>query len=201
LQGAERLRIGILGGTFDPPHLAHLALAHAALDQLQLDEVIFMPVSRNPLKHKPLTPPKTRMAMTEMLIKDEPKMAVSNLEIVRGGQSYAVDTMNELQAAQPAEYWFIVGADALKDIKQWKNPDKLLKLCRLAVAVRPPQTETDIKARTPEEYRDRVDVISMKPLDTASFDIRDRLFRGQPVSGMLPPDVLDYIQKSNLYRD
>lgn len=194
------MRIGILGGTFDPPHIAHLALAHSAIDQLQLDELIFMPVARNPLKHKPIATSKQRLAMTELLIENEPKMAVSNLEIVRGGQSYAVDTLAELQAAQPAEYWFIVGADALKDLKQWKNPDKLLKLCRLAAAIRPPQTEADLRARIPDEYKDRIDVISMDAMDVASFEIRDRLARNKPLSNMLPERILQYIRQNDLYR-
>lgn len=194
------MKIGILGGTFDPPHIAHLALARAALDQLQLDEVIFMPVSRNPLKHRPLSTPKQRMAMTEILLQNETKMAVSNLEIVRGGQSYAVDTLEELQAAQPADYWFVVGADALKDIKQWKNPDRLLKLCRMAAAVRPPQTEADIRARIPEEYRERVDLIQMPPMEVASFDVRDRIIRNQPLANMVPEQVLNYIRQNELYR-
>ncbi len=194
------MRIGILGGTFDPPHIAHLALAHSAIDQLQLDELIFMPVARNPLKHKPIATSRQRLAMTELLIENEPKMAVSNLEIVRGGQSYAVDTLAELQAAQPAEYWFIIGADALKDLKQWKNPDKLLKLCRLAAAIRPPQTEADLRARIPEEYKDRIDVIRMDAMDVASFEIRDRFARNKPLSNMLPERILQYIRQNDLYR-
>jgi len=195
------LKIGVLGGTFDPPHAGHLALARAAIAQLELDEVIFMPVSRNPLKHKPVTSTKMRLAMTEALVADEPKTAVSNLEIVRGGQSYAVDTLAELQAAQPADYWFIIGADALKDLKLWKNPDRLLNLCRLAVAVRPPLTEEQVRSRIPEEYRGKIDLISMTPMDVASFDIRDRLHRGKPLGEMVPKGVLDYIDQNKLYRD
>jgi len=194
------LRIGVLGGTFDPPHNAHLSLAHAAIDQLSLDELIFMPVSRNPLKHKPIASPKQRLEMTEMLIADEPKMAVSNLEIVRGGQSYAVDSLDELHVAKPGEYWFVVGADALKDLKQWKNPDKLLRLCRLAVAMRPPQTEADVRSRIPEEYKDRIDIVKMEAMNIASFDIRDRLERNKPLAGMLPERILQYIRQNGLYR-
>ena len=194
------MRIGILGGTFDPPHAAHLALAHAAIEQLSLDEVIFMPVARNPLKHKAIATAKQRMAMVEALLANEKQMAVSNLEIVRGGKSYAVDTLEELQVAQPAEYWFIVGADALKDLKDWKNPDRLLKLCRLAVAVRPPQTEADVRARIPEEYKDRIDLVHMPPMEIASFDIRDRIAREKTLGTMVPEPVLRYIRQNELYR-
>jgi nicotinate-nucleotide adenylyltransferase len=194
------LKVGILGGTFDPPHAAHLSLARAALEQLELDEVIFMPVSKNPLKHKPIASSKKRLAMTELLLENETRMAVSNLEIVRGGPSYAVDTLEELQVAQPADYWFIVGADALKDLRQWKNPDRLLKLCRLAVAIRPPLTEADIRGRIPEEFRDKIDVISMDAMEIASFEIRDRIAREKPVGAMVPEPVMDYIRQNELYR-
>ena len=194
------MRIGLLGGTFDPPHIAHLALARAALEQLQLDEVIFMPVSRNPLKHKPIATTKKRLAMIELLIQNETHMAVSDLEIVRGGPSYAVDTLEELQVAKPGEYWFIVGADAIKDLKQWKNPDRLLRLCRLALAVRPPHTEAEVRARIPEEYRDRVDLIHMEAMEVASFEIRDRIAREKPVGPMVPEPVLHYIRQNELYR-
>ena len=195
------MRIGILGGTFDPPHAGHLALARAAIQNLELDEVLFMPASRNPLKQRPIASAKHRLAMTQILIKDEPAMAVSDLEISRGGQSYAVETLEELQAVQPADYWFIVGGDALKDLTQWKNPDRLLKLCRIAVAVRPPQTESMVRAHIPEEYRERVDLLEMPPLDIASFDIRDRLARRRAVGNSFPTPLLDYVEKNKLYRN
>ncbi|MEA2552477.1 MAG: nicotinate-nucleotide adenylyltransferase, partial [Fimbriimonadaceae bacterium] len=86
-------RIGILGGTFDPPHEGHLAIARAAISQLELDEIIFMPVARNPLKRKPIATGKQRLAMTKLLLEDEPKVAISDLELSRGGKSYAVDTL------------------------------------------------------------------------------------------------------------
>ncbi len=194
------MRLGILGGTFDPPHIAHLALAKAAIEQLELEEVIFMPVAKNPLKRRAMASSKQRLAMTELLIKGQPKLAVSDLEISRGGQSYAVDTMEELQAAQPADYWFIVGADALKDLSNWKNPERLLRLCRLGAALRPPYSETQMVARIPEEFRDRVDFVTMDPMEVASFDIRDRLAREKPVKPMVPDSILDYIRQNNLYR-
>jgi nicotinate-nucleotide adenylyltransferase len=194
------LKIGILGGTFDPPHVAHLALARAAIEQLELEEVIFMPVAKNPLKHRAMASSKQRLAMVELLIKGQAKLAVSDLEISRGGQSYAVDTLEELQAAQPADYWFIVGSDALKELANWKNPERLLRLCRIAAALRPPYSETQMVARIPEEFRDRVDFITMEPMEVASFDIRDRLAREKPVKPMIPDSVLDFIRQNKLYR-
>lgn len=195
------MRIGILGGTFDPPHAGHLALARAALDQLELEEVLFLPANRNPLKSQSsVSAPKHRLAMVQRLIKNEPKMAVSDVEITRGGVTYTIDTLQELQMVQPADYWFILGADALRGIGEWKSPQKLLKLCRLAVAIRPPMTEHDLQARIAPEFRDRVDTVRMSPMDVSSTDIRDRLARNLSVAGLVTPEVLNYIKENKLYR-
>src|SRR4051794_25149699 len=103
------MKIGILGGTFDPPHTGHLSVARAALEQLELDEVLFLPASRNPLKsRKVVTPAKHRLGMVEALVRNEEKMAVSDMELTRGGISYTVDTLGELHMVQPAEYWFLM---------------------------------------------------------------------------------------------
>jgi len=195
------MKIGILGGTFDPPHAGHLALARAALQQLELDEVIFLPANRNPLKARKGTPAKHRLGMVEALIRNDSQLAVSDMEITRGGVSYTVDTLAELQMVQPAEYWFLMGADALRGLPDWKNPQRLMRLCRLGVAVRPPMTETDVVNRVPIEFKEKVDVIRMAPMDVSSTDIRDRLARNQTVSPYVPTDVLKYIHTHHLYRD
>jgi nicotinate-nucleotide adenylyltransferase len=196
------MKIGILGGTFDPPHAGHLALARAALQQLELDEVIFLPANRNPLKARKVgTSGKHRLGMVEALIRHDSQLAVSDMEITRGGTSYTVDTLGELQMVQPAEYWFLMGADALKGLPDWKNPQRLMRLCRLGVAVRPPMMEADVLLRIPEEFKDKVDVVQMSPMDVSSTDIRERLRRNQSVSPHVPNDVLKYIHTHQLYRD
>jgi nicotinate-nucleotide adenylyltransferase len=195
------MKIGILGGTFDPPHAGHLALAKAAIVQLELDEVMFLPANRNPLKsRKVATSGKHRLGMVEALIRHEPEMAVSDMELTRGGTSYTVDTLGELHMVRPADYWFLMGADALKGLPDWKSPQRLLRLCRLGVAVRPPTTELETLARVPEEFRGRVDLVKMTPMDVSSTDLRDRLSRNANVSPHLPGDVLKYINTHQLYR-
>jgi nicotinate-nucleotide adenylyltransferase len=195
------MRIGIFGGTFDPPHSGHLALARAAIDQLQLDELIFLPANKNPLKKSASqTPAKHRLAMVQKMIESEEKMAVSDMEITRGGVSYSVDTLGELQMVRPAEYWFIMGADAVKGLPDWRNPQRLMKLCRLAVAVRPPETAETVMMRVPAEFRDKTDVITMSPMDISSTDIRNRIERGLPVTAWVAPGVAKFIQENKLYR-
>lgn len=195
------MKIGILGGTFDPPHLGHLALAEAAMAALELDEVIFMPAYRNPLKEKRrTTPARHRIAMVERMVADHPNFAVSDLETGRGGPSYAVDTMAELQYVRPAEYWFILGADALKTLPEWKQPERLLRLCRLAVTSRAPLSPAEALMRIPAELREHVDVFEMKPADISASEIRNKLAAGQSVSLWVPKPVIQYIQEQKLYR-
>jgi nicotinate-nucleotide adenylyltransferase len=194
------LKIGILGGTFDPPHKGHLEFARAAIDTLGLDEVILLPAHRNPLKKTKSAPAKQRLEMVERMISGEQKMAVSDIEISRGGPSYMVETLMELQIVEPGDYWLLLGADALKTFGEWKNPAKILKLCRLGVALRPPMTETDVMARVAPETKQRVDVVPMKPVEISSTELRDRL-GGRPglVAPFLSTGVLQYIKQNHLY--
>lgn len=198
------MRIGVLGGTFDPPHVGHLALAEAAIDQLGLDEVIFMPAFRNPIKGRRVTTaPKDRLGMVQALVAfaDNPKLALSDLEITRGGPSYTVDSLTELQMVQPGEYWFLLGADSLKTLPDWKQPHRLVKLARLGAVLRPPAIENEIMARVPDDFKPFVDLIHMKPVDISSTDLRDRMARRQNVSIWLPNEVTQYISKHRLYNE
>jgi len=194
------MRIGVLGGTFDPPHLGHLEFARAAIEALQLDEVIFVPAHRNPLKKVKSTPAKQRLEMVGQMIKSEPKMSVSDNEISRGGPSYMVETLMELQMVRPGDYWLLLGADAIRGFDQWKNPDKIIKLARIGVAIRPPTLEHEIVNRLRDDLRARTDVVPMKPLDISATELRHRLqIRSGSVAPFLSPAVLQYIKQCHLY--
>jgi nicotinate-nucleotide adenylyltransferase len=196
------MRVGILGGTFDPPHAGHLGLAEAALEALELDEVLFVPAHRNPQKkYQRQASPRDRMEMVRRMVAGRPKLAVSDIEVARGGPSYAVETLDELHYVRPADYWFLIGADAVKQIESWKQPERLVKLCRLGVAVRPPESFEDVLSRLRPEFRERVDHIPMKPVEASSTEIRRRLGTGQPISHWLAQDVLQYIRQRGLYQD
>lgn len=189
-----------MGGTFDPPHLGHLEFAKAAQEKLELDEVIFLPAHRNPLKSSSHSPAKQRLEMVQRMIAGEPKMSASDIEITRGGPSYMVETLMELQMVRPGDYWLLMGADALKQYESWKNPRKIVKLCRIGVAVRPPANETDVMARLSPEMKERVDLVPMRPMEISSTDIRDRLSKRHGiVAPFLSPAVLQYIKQSHLY--
>lgn len=196
------MKIGVFGGTFDPPHLGHLSLAQACMAQLELDEIIFLPANRNPLKaRRVITSAEDRFSMVARLIEKEPNMAVSDMEITRGGVSYTVDTLGELQMVRPADYWFLMGADALKALPNWKNPHRLLRLCRVGVVVRPPLTDADVIMKLPDEFKDKVDLVHMDPVEVSSTDLRDRLGRNLNVSPWVPGGVQRYIQEKKLYRN
>lgn len=194
------MRIGIFGGTFDPPHHGHLAIAKAARVQLELDEVVFVPTNRNPFKSARIAPAKDRMEMVRRAVLAEEGYAISDIEIARGGPSYAYDTISELIYMRPADYWWIMGSDALKEFEKWKNPDKLSRLCRLGVALRPPSTVREVSDRTPDWLRPRVDFIEVAPCEISSTEIRLRIGGNKSVAHLLPSNVLDYIQERKLYR-
>ncbi|HEY3782193.1 MAG TPA: nicotinate-nucleotide adenylyltransferase [Fimbriimonadaceae bacterium] len=194
------MKIGILGGTFDPPHAGHIALAHSAIETLELDEVMMLPAHRNPLKKGHTTPAKQRMEMLQLAIQDDPKLSLSDIEVSRGGPSYAVDTLSELTYIQQAEYWFILGSDPLKEIDKWKQPQRLLKMCRLAVAVREGQNMDQLLMSVPAYVPEAIDWLPMPPMEISSSEIRRRLGDRKPMGQWLNPDVLKYIEANKLYR-
>jgi nicotinate-nucleotide adenylyltransferase len=178
-----------------------MALAEAALANLELDEIIWMPAFQNPLKSKGKSvPAKHRLEMVKLAIGDHEKMAVSDSEISRRGQSYAVETLSELQFVSPADYWFIVGADSLKTLPDWRQPERLLRLCRIAAAVRPPINSVEALLLLPPHFRERIDLIEMKPIEVSSSDIRDKLAKGQSISPWVSKAVIKYITENKLYQ-
>jgi nicotinate-nucleotide adenylyltransferase len=194
------MRIGVFGGTFDPPHNGHLAVAEACLRELALDEILFLPTNQNPLKKRDRsTPAKVRLQMLRRILKDKGRMAISDMDITRGGKSYAVDTMEELQVARPADYWFIMGTDAARMLPQWKNPERLLRLCRIAIVTRPTVAESEILIRMPAEWKSHIDVVRMPAVDVSSSLIRDRFAAGREVSLLLPRSVEEFVRENKLY--
>ncbi len=195
------MKIGIFGGTFDPPHIGHMNLAQSALAHLELDEIIWMPTFQNPLKVKNrATPGKDRLEMVKLATADHPNMAVSDAEVSRRGPSYTVDTLSELQFVRPADYWFILGSDSLKTLPQWKQPERLLRLCRIAAAVRPPVNPVEALLLLPPHFRDRIDLFEMNPVEISATEIRNNVARGRSIEPWVSKPVIKYIQDNKLYR-
>ncbi len=194
------MKIGILGGSFDPPHQGHLTLARTVQRALGLDEIVFVPANRNPLKHRRVSPAQDRLRMVELMVDGEEGLAVSDIELTRGGPSYAVDTVEEMKLVCPGEYWFILGSDSLKDLADWKDPARLLHLCRLAVVSRADTAAESVVSSLDREYSRRIDIVPMPSVPMSSSKIREDVIRGMPVEHWLKPVVWEYIKKVGLYR-
>lgn len=192
-------RIGLLGGTFDPPHRGHIQLARAALEQLDLDTVIFVPAAQNPLKRYPDSSPEHRFEMVRLCLDEESDFQLSDIETNREPPSYTIETVEELQMVMPGHYWLILGTDVVKNIEQWKNWEKLIHLTRLAVAQRVDDRETLL--RLPSEIQKVIDWIPLPPIPISSSKIREAYGKSEPINDIwLHPHVREYIEQNKLYR-
>ena len=190
-------RIGIFGGTFDPVHSAHLALARVALDQLQLDEVRWIPAGRPWQKARDLTPARHRAAMVALAIRDEPRFVLDECELRRSGASYTLDTVRELQAAEPGAQWFlIIGQDQYAGLHTWLGWENLLGRVTLAVANRPGAALQE----NPEVRRVGHQAMGLPMMDVSSTEIRARRAAGQGIDTLVPAAVSSYIDQHHLYR-
>jgi nicotinate-nucleotide adenylyltransferase len=196
-------RLGILGGTFNPPHIGHLICAQEALDQLGLDVVVLMPVAVPPHKEAEEDPgAEVRLALCEAAAVGDERLAVSRLEIDREGPSYTVDTLREIHATSPGdELTFIVGGDMAASLPQWRAPEEILALATLAVAERGETRRDDIA----DQLRglagaQRVRFFSMPRVDVSSTDIRARVRAGRSIRYLVPDDVARQIGVRRLYQ-
>jgi len=196
-------RVGILGGTFNPPHVGHLIMAQEARDQLGLDLVVLMPVALPPHKEAEADPgPEVRLALARLAADGEEGVGVSSAEVDRGGASYTVDTLGELHERYPEqELTFIVGGDMAQSLPAWRQPARVLELARLAVAEREGIGREDITARlAPLHDGSRVTFFDMPRLDVSSSEIRRRVAEGRPVRHLVPDAIARAIADRNLYR-
>jgi nicotinate-nucleotide adenylyltransferase len=196
------MRLGILGGTFDPPHFGHLHMAEAALQQLHLDKVLFAPAGVQPLRQNERhTAPEHRARMVELALADLPQFELSRIDLDRPGPHYTVDLVALVQQQHPrAALWFILGEDALADLLRWRDPGRLITLARLAVLHRPGHTPDWPALETAlPNLRSRVDWIEHAAIDISATDIRQRVRDGLPIDHFVPKAVADYIILQNLY--
>jgi len=193
------VRVGVYGGSFDPPHVGHLILAADAHANLKLDLLLFVPTFTQPLKrgHKGIAPPEKRLAMLRSVIGEgkDSKFRVETVEVDRGGLSYTVETLEELTRKHlGAELFLIVGEDALESFEKWREPDRIRELATLAVLRRHPQGER------PAGLPAGIVEASSRLVDLASSEIRKRVKAGESIRGFVPESVEDYIRSNGLYR-
>jgi nicotinate-nucleotide adenylyltransferase len=189
------VRLGVYGGSFDPPHLGHLLAVLDAAEQLELDGVRFVPAAVQPLKvGRASAGPADRLAMTERLVQGIPGFVVDPAEIDRPGLSYTVDTLAGLARAHPgAELFLLLGADAYALFDQWREPERIRTLATIAVMVR------GAPAPTPAAMPG-VQVLQSRRVDISSTELRARVRDGRTIRGFVPDAVADYIAEHRLYR-
>ena len=191
------MKIGILGGSFDPVHAGHLTLARESEAQFKLDKILFVPARIPPHKQEDLslTPAFHRARMVALAISGAPRWELSNIELARPGISYTVETLRALREIypEPHQLFFIVGADSLADLKKWKEPEEILRLSEWIVAPRPAYP-------LPEKLPPRMHWLKMAPLSLSASELREKIQRGEDVSQWVPPKVTDYLRRTGLYR-
>jgi nicotinate-nucleotide adenylyltransferase len=187
------MRIGIFGGTFDPPHVGHLLAASDAFEVLKLDRVVWVPAAGQPLKSAIVAPSADRLAMVQALIGDDARFTVDPIEIERGGLSFTVETLRALH-----ERWspdaslalvLLLGADAAATLPQWREPEEVMRLAEVVV-LRRGDRDTVAMGRA----------IDTRTVDVSSTEIRARVRAGQSIRGFVPEPVAAYIEGRRLYR-
>ncbi len=211
------MSLGVLGGTFNPVHRAHLRLGEAARRHLGLERVIMIPAGDPPLKHSGIAPARHRLAMLERALEGQEGFEIATLELERPGKSYTVHTLEALRDAHPGvSLWFVLGADALAQLDLWYAPRRLLELASLAVAQRPGSARdladlvpaslaTTFRERAPERWvhvsGQELRTLSFDPLDVSATEVRRRVARGEPIGGLVPAPVERYIAEHGLYQE
>lgn len=178
------LNTGLLGGTFDPVHNAHLAMARAALDQLRLDRLVFIPTGGTHYRAPAVASGAHRVAMLRLALEGLPHCEIDERELAPGATGHTVDTLKAFQKP-----WLLMGADQYAKLDSWHQPDEVRRLSRIAVFARP---------GTP--LKENVKPLDLQPMDVSSTAIRARVARGEDIAGLVPPPVARYIAAQGLYR-
>jgi len=190
----------LYGGTFDPPHLGHLAIAEYIRDNLAIETVLFIPAYIAPQKIKrSVSSVEDRLKMLQLAISDHSGLQISEVEIQRKGVSYSIDTIRQIKEEmdiRSKDLYFLIGADSLQEFHTWRDPGKILEESNVLVAGRP---GFDIR-EVPEEFRNKIQMVSAPLIDISATMIRRRIREGKSIRSLVPAPVEDYILRKGLYR-
>jgi nicotinate-nucleotide adenylyltransferase len=191
------VRLGIFGGSFDPPHIGHLLVAVDAYEALELDRLFFVPTSVQPLKvGLRVAAAHNRLAMVRLLVGSDERFEVDATEIDRAGLSFTVDTLETFARRHPtAERFFLVGEDAMATFASWREPGRILELARLAIMRR-----AAVAGERRPALPDGTIALSTRLVDVSSTEIRERVRCGKSLHGFVPEPIADYIEAERLYR-
>ena len=198
------MKIGVIGGTFDPIHNGHLVIAEETRGRLNLDEILFVPTGQPWLKgDSPISAAEHRLEMVRLAIADRPYFRLSTVDIERPGPSYSIDTITELQSQLGAgtELFFILGWDSLAELPQWHEPSRLIEMCYLVAVPRPGYRRPKLKSleSSVPGITQRVMLLDSPEIDISASAIRDRVARGLSVRHLVPEPVNRYIKQHKLY--
>lgn len=193
------MKIGVFGGSFNPPHHGHLIVIESLHDQLGFDRVLFVPAAIAPHKQDPMVGSATmRVAMTRLATERNPAFDVSDLEVQRGGRSYTIDTLREFRQLYPAaSLSLIIGADNFLDFDTWKSPQDILAIADLVVMSRPGFSATDARHQFARMARG----VNVPAIGITGTDIRRRVKHGRSIRYLVPESVEEYIRRTGLYRE
>ena len=199
------MKLAVLGGTFDPIHNGHLAVAGEVKDRLGADQILFVPAGQPWLKAgSPITAAEHRIDMVRLAIADIPYCEVSTMEIDRAGATYTLDTLAELwkRLGSGDELFFILGWSSLSELPRWKEPARIIQLCKLVAVPRPGYPRPDVKALEASipGLTERVIILERPQVDISASGIRERVAKGMSISGLVPEAVERYIREQGLYR-
>jgi len=193
------MRVGLVGGTFDPPHEGHLALARAARAHFRLHLVLFLPAGQPWRKTREITEAEHRLVMLRLAIEGDDTFGICDLELRRPGPTYTADTLDALAGERLDDvFWFIVGADALADLPNWHDPGRIVRHAVIAAAEREGAELARAIASVPE-FRDRIETFPMVAVNVSSTDIRSRVGLGESIGDYVPAPVAAYVAEHGLY--
>ncbi|MDO5301319.1 MAG: nicotinate-nucleotide adenylyltransferase [Tissierellia bacterium] len=202
------MKVGIMGGSFNPIHMGHLMMSEYVRDELGLDEVLFVPTGNPPHKALRDVPDEERLQMVRLSIDDNPHFTISDIEIRNPHITYSVDTLGLLHEAYPqgTQFYFLLGSDIILDLKKWKKFDELAALTDFVVTLRPgfekiTMEEIETEARLlGEQFGAKVTILHAPRYEISSTDLRSRLREKKSVKYLIPDSVIDYIEEMELYR-
>ena len=191
------MKICLFGGTFDPPHIGHLLIAQTVFEAENFDKILFIPAFTPPHKNN-ITPMNHRIEMVKIAISDNPNFEYSDVDILRKGVSYTIDTILDIKqksGLKNDEVYYLIGSDSLIDLKNWKDPKKILKECNVIVAIRPGFRPSDI----PHWILQEVHFANIPRFELSSSKIRSRWVKDLTIRYMVTLPIWEYINKNNLY--
>jgi nicotinate-nucleotide adenylyltransferase len=191
----SKIRLGVMGGTFDPIHYGHLVAASEAASAFELDKVLFVPTGE-PWQKQTITDAEHRLAMTKLAIAGNSLFEISTVDVRRAGPTYTIDTLRDIHESNPeADVFFITGADSIAQIDSWKDSSQIWPLAHFVGVTRPGHS-----LEVPKSAAGEVSLLEIPALAISSTDIRARVESGKPIDYLLPNSVIDYIHANHLYQ-